>query len=597
MNNRDLRASHRFVKSSSELASSPAERVHLAPMARTSREASRARQVWVVRVLLALALVYALSPFWVSLRPPMQDLPQHLAAGRVLLEGANPQLGFDVYFTTEWLRSQYLGIYVLLGAFFYPASWLTEDPLLWATRLSIVVLAATWVFGAEALYRRMTGRRGLGVWSLVLFFNVHLILGFLNFLLGVSFAFIMLACYASLRSSAPRWDRKDWRFWALAASALACFYFHVVPFGVACAVMVGAAAFDQVMRWWGTRRCAGPTPPHACWTSYLALTPAALATLFWLLTPAGLSTREAASGGGSRGKAHFLSFDANHQALPSWTLDAFRSEWDMRWLTIALVGLGVYAAIQWCLTLPWLQRTLTRGNHAVETTEHAPAFEKDVVLLTMLRVAGLGCVCAYYVLPSSYDWIWPINARFPVLALLLLPFWLPTITRMPSKPLYWVQETTHWAAIALLLGSSVGVTSIARTAFDGFAQELDGFDEILEELPEGQRVATLVFDRGSRHIGFSPFLHIGAYAQAERGGVAFFSFNDFPQSPVRFNEDNRPPRVAPRWEWKPERVRPDRDLSWFDYLLVRGGPAELRDAQDFELVSTHRRFRLFRRTP
>lgn len=574
-------------------------------MAQTGLEISRSRQTWVVRVLLVLAAVYALSPFWVSLRPPMQDLPQHLAAGRVLLEGANPQLGFDVYFTTEWLRSQYLGIYVLLGAFFYPARWLTEDPLLWATRLSIVVLAVTWVFGAETLYRRVTGRRGLGAWSLVLFFNVHLILGFLNFLLGVSFAFITLALYASLRSSAPTRSGKDWRLWAFAASALSCFYFHVVPFGVACAVIVSAATLDQLVRWWWVRKGSQSTLPHADWTTYLALVPAVLATLFWLLTPAGLSTREAASGGGSRGKAHFLSFDANHQSLPSWTLDAFRSEWDMRWLTIALIGLGTYAAIQWCLTLPWLQRAFTRDDDAVaataqdtaQNTAQATAFEKDVVLWNVLRLAGLGCVLAYYVLPSSYDWIWPINARFPVLALLLLPLWLPTTIQTPSRQPLWVNTVTHWATIGVLVVSSVGVTSLARTAFDGFATEMEGFDEILKELPEGQRVATLVFDRGSRHIGFSPFLHVGAYVQAERGGVAFFSFNDFPQSPVRFNEDNRPPRVGPRWEWKPERVRPDRDLGWFDYLLVRGGPAQLKEAQTFELVSTHRRFRLFKRTP
>jgi hypothetical protein len=565
-------------------------------MARTSLEISGARQNWVIRGVLVLATVYALSPFWVSLRPPMQDLPQHLAAGRVLLEGANPQLGFDVYFTTEWLRSQYLGIYVLLGAFFYPARWLTEDPLLWATRLSIVVLAVTWVLGTEATYRRVTGRGGLGLWSLVLFFNVHLILGFLNFLLGVSFAFITLALFASLRSSTPSWDAKNWRLWAFAASALACFYFHVVPFGVACAVIAGAAVVDQLVRWWCARKGAGTTAPHASWTSYLALAPAIFATLFWLLTPAGLSTREAASGGGSRGNAHFLSFDANHQALPSWTLDAFRSEWDMHWLTIALVGLAVHGTVQWCLTLPWLRGVFRRDDAASTETEDAPPFERDVVLLSLLRLAALGCVVAYYVLPSSYDWIWPINARFPLLALLLLPFWLPTAVRAPNKPLRWVYEITHWATLAALVVSAVGVTSTARTAFDGFARELDGFDEILSEIPEGQRVVTLVFERGSRHIGFSPFLHIGAYVQAERGGVAFFSFNDFPQSPVRFNEDNRPPRVGPRWEWKPERVRPDRDLGWFDYLLVRGGPAKLGDTQNFELVSTHRRFRLFKRT-
>ena len=51
-----------------------------------------------------------------------------------------------------------------------------------------------------------------------------------------------------------------------------------------------------------------------------------------------------------------------------------------------------------------------------------------------------------------------------------------------------------------------------------------------------------------------------------------FSFADFPQSPFRFREDNRPPRVPPRWEWLPQTVRTG-DLGWYEYLLVRGGPS------------------------
>jgi hypothetical protein len=49
-----------------------------------------------------------------------------------------------------------------------------------------------------------------------------------------------------------------------------------------------------------------------------------------------------------------------------------------------------------------------------------------------------------------------------------------------------------------------------------------------------------------------------------------FTFADFPQSPFRFREDDRPPRVKPRWEWLPQLVRAA-DLGWYDYLLVRAG--------------------------
>lgn len=541
----------------------------------------------VARLLVALATLFALSPFFTTLRPPMQDLPQHLAAGRVLLDSA-PELSFNDYFTTEWARSQYLGIYVLMGVFFHPLRLLTDSPLLWANRCAIVVLLACWVLGTEWLAQRTLRRRGVGAFALALFFNVHLILGFLNFLLGVAFAFVTLAAFAELRTRSPVANLRDFRLYTLAATALACFYFHVVPFGIVLALVIAASACDAFADVWRQRRGLDTPTIRAHWSTYAAFGPAVLALLFWLATPAGVSTREAASGGGTRGKAQYLSAAANHDALPSWTLDSFRSEWDVQWLVIVLCALVVYAVS--CGGMALLERRKRTNSESVA--------DSDVVLLWLLRLTAPACAVGYYVLPASYDWIWPINARFPLLALMFLPYWLPVVHADSNSPQTALSRTRGWLSttfVAVLATAAVGQTVIARDAFAGFARELDGLDDILAELPKGKRVATLVFERGSRHIGFSPFLHVGAYYQAERGGVSFFSFNDFPQSPVRFRDDNRPPRVEPRWEWKPEKVRPDRDLAWFDYLIVKGGPTSLKNAASFSPVSAKGRFRLYRR--
>lgn len=85
----------------------------------------------------------------------------------------------------------------------------------------------------------------------------------------------------------------------------------------------------------------------------------------------------------------------------------------------------------------------------------------------------------------------------------------------------------------------------------------------------------LIWDRGSSHVKFSPFIHSVAWYQAMRGGAVMFSFADFPQSPLRFREDRRPPRVWPRWEWTPERVDTNGQLAWYHYALVRGGPGPM----------------------
>lgn len=551
----------------------------------------------ITTLLVAAVALFTLSPFLTTLRPPMQDLPQHLAAGRVLLDG-DPSLSFDDYFTSEWARSQYLGIYVLLGLFFYPLEWLalSTHPLLLANRCAIIVLLATWAGGAEWLGRRAVGRVGFGVFALALFFNVHLILGFLNFLLGVAFALLGLALFAELRARSARPQLRDWRLWALGLVALSCFYFHVVPFGILLGVTVASGCFDWALAAWQRRRRAETSLARAHWSTYAALGPALLALLFWLTTPAGLSTREAASGGGSRGKAQYLSFEANHQALPAWTLDSFRSEWDIQWLLVALAIFALYGAVE--VVLVAVERRSKSAAGPLDAGDQEPAVPKDPVLVWLLRLTAPACFVAYYVLPASYDWIWPINARFPVLALLFLPYWLPTSIATPTGPHSSLARVRTWASaafITVVASAAVGQAVVARAAFAGYDDEISGLDAVLEEIPLGKRVVTLVFDRGSRHIGYSPFLHVGAYYQAERGGVSFFSFNDFPQSPVRFLDANRPPKVEPRWEWKPEKVRPDRDLTWFDYLIVRGGPATLKGADGFAQLSSHGRFRLYQR--
>jgi hypothetical protein len=206
----------------------------------------------------------------------------------------------------------------------------------------------------------------------------------------------------------------------------------------------------------------------------------------------------------------------------------------------------------------------------------------------MLRVVGLLAplaAVAYFVAPVSYDWIWPISARFPLLALIFL---LPLLPR--------ARGAAGWGLVALAALLTLGSAKVVGDAFVAFeTEEVGALDDAVAVIPEGSRTAGLIWDRGSRHVGFSPFIHSVAWVQARRGGAVMFTFNDFPQSPVIFREDNRPPRVPPRWEWTPERVNPDTDLGFYDHVLTRGGPGRVAHSPAFEEVFHDGPWRVFRR--
>jgi hypothetical protein len=183
-------------------------------------------------------------------------------------------------------------------------------------------------------------------------------------------------------------------------------------------------------------------------------------------------------------------------------------------------------------------------------------------MLARLVVLPLAAGVLYFVSPTGYDWIWPIAQRFPLLALL---FAIPILPR-PGRAF---GALATIALIALTLANVREVTRAFR-AFD--ADEVADFDAALDAIPAAKRVVGLIFGRGSRHVKFSPFIQYVAYYQARKGGAVMFTFADFPQSPFRFREDNRPPRVPPRWEWMPQLVRRGA-IDWYEYLLVRAGPS------------------------
>ena len=177
-------------------------------------------------------------------------------------------------------------------------------------------------------------------------------------------------------------------------------------------------------------------------------------------------------------------------------------------------------------------------------------------------IAAAWCALAaalYFAFPISVGWLWQLNERYAIAFALLLPLLLrPAPGLRGSAPLLAVAAAGLFSA------------GLAAQHIRGFSAEVDGFDRVLEAAAPGQRLLSLIYERGSAWAKFSPYLHFGSYYRARKGGVAAFSFAELPQSPLRYRPENAPPEKPAHWEWEPWSFRNDREGPYYDYLLVRG---------------------------
>ncbi len=501
------------------------------------------RRIFSELAFLAVTVVSAI-PLWLVEWPPIQDLPQHLAAVRILADYHEPSLRFAEHFTFELSRTQYLAYYLAARVLAAPFGTLVANKLL--LTLALVGTPYAMRFLLSSLGR--DDRTALFVVPLA--WNAHLLLGFLNFIAALPLCLAGLGYAVLLRR---RWTSR--RAVALALLALVTFYTHVVPFGflVLGAALVGAGS-DLV----GAAR------------RWLPLLPSAVAALVWVVSsPSGRATATAARLHDEPGSPapRFQTVAENLQQAPSWVTDILRADVD-DWAIVAWAGLALA-----CFAFGALERR-RRASPEEETCR--------------VRI-GLLCPLAlalYFALPASYDFIWPINARFALLAPLFLVVLLPSPGGLAGALVF-----SAIAGLGIYSSLEVGA------AFQRFERdEVVDFDEAIAVVPEGSRVVGLIYRRESAHVKFSPFLHSAAMLQAKRGGAVMFTFMDFPPTPIRFREDDRPPRVEPRWEWMPERVDPRRGLDWFDYALVRGGPGAIGATRDlWQPIYEGREWRVYRR--
>jgi hypothetical protein len=213
-------------------------------------------------------------------------------------------------------------------------------------------------------------------------------------------------------------------------------------------------------------------------------------------------------------------------------------------------------------------------------------------------VAGSAAVflLMFLVLPMEIGIWWYVYPREITSACFLALGLLPDLPRRAGLRLI---------AVAALCWAVLGLGRVQLDAHRAFDAATADFAAIAAQLPQAPRLLYLVFDHGGAPTLNTPFIHLPAYVQAERGGWLSFHFAIWGASPVVYRSHREPGAVVPppvplRWEWTPQKFQVLHHGRWFDWFLVRSqGSPQARFAADpaIVLVAQQGTWWLFRRAP
>ncbi len=562
------------------------------------------------------------APLYAAAHAPLQDLPQHIAAVSVLrrlLFGSS----LDAIFEVTLSRTQYLLVYAL-GV---PLS--TVMGAEGAVRLLAALTLVSIPYSLRFALRRTGGDERLAALSWPLLWNPQFFLGFLNLLLGVPLALVAVGLFADPeRRTEPR------RQVLMGVLALGAFYAHLIPFGVLGLGVLVTLTLPS----WSLRTLRADLTSLMRQVAFLI--PSLFAVLLWIVRTPATDDSVRAGGIGRVAQAEWPAVaslareftntlldvpgDRDERLLLAWGLAALAA--------VALTGndrapegeetasrLRRWAPVTGAITVAAIylvrHRTfvaLWGPDAPVEATWGEIVF-RAVTLAAVGALVGSSldrwslpatpgperrslawvpaiCALLYVVTPSSYGWIWPIHTRFPLVAALLLPLWLPRRS----------MGRGGWLLVAALGAASVGfVVDLRARVVQWQATELGDLDEALSHARPGKRLVAILAPQSSAWVPNVPTLHAAAYYQARGGAVATFSFADFPQSPFRYREGaNRPARLPPRWEWTASLDVADPDRRYYDYVLVRRGTTDIPSTDTIRYRATYsgREWLLYERT-
>lgn len=471
-----------------------------------------------------VALTASVWPFWASALLPFQDLPQHLATVRVLHSYHDPAFGVSHYFAIALGRTQYLAWYFLVD-------WLTYLlPLETAARVVFSLYAIGVPLSLAALLRAHRRDLHVALLSIPLIFNPFLFMGLANYVTALPLVFWALALLQRLL------DAFTWRrFLLLTAVTTLIFYDHAQAF----LLYVALAGVTTLLG------APGLHPRHWC-KQLLHLLPSGVAMLVWLQKSLILaSAQEWHQGLGGRNvappEARWKPIAERLTDFMANLSDVYHDDLDEKLLVSLLILLGV----AWVLGR---DRVRTQQPSVRETLrDHLP----EMLLVTAFFI--------YLASPYSWKWIAPLAERLiPAVALLAIPAF--------------ARHSMPFRTWTLAIPATVLAVMTAKVHADhaqAFSAEAGPIRQVVAQAEKGKRLMALIFQSQSAVMKQPVYLHFGQYYVIDRGGMANFSFANFPQSPVLFPDVGGPPLVPPRFEWTPEVFTMATQGYWYDYFLIR----------------------------
>jgi hypothetical protein len=476
------------------------------------------------RLTFACAVATAV-PLWVGRYLPFADLPEHVAMIATLRHWWDPAWGARQTFTLAAGQTQYL-LYYLVGALLSFAVGTAER----ANLVLLSAIAIAFPYSLRSLLRA-TGRDDRpAILGCPLFWSMPLLIGLLNYVAAVPLVVwgLAIAIRQAERPTARRavmlalisvllfYLHLSALFFFFAASAL-CFLLWPAPESNPSLARILASRMKMV------------------WRKLAWMIPAAALCLSWLLTspvvrPTSVGWREKVAVG-------FQTPRVALARLPQALLDIWRGN-ESRWLIVL-----------------WLFALLLLAWRTPQRIEDSSSRWQRRALGTIALLA----LVLYFAMPYTIGWLWWLNARYAILAALLLPAVAPA-----------PQGTKGTLSLLMAAGVALCVAGSAALHVRAFQREANGFERVLLHARPGQRLFSMIYDEESHVARFIPYHHFGSYYRARSGGIAEFSFANLPQSAIRYRPEVAPPARPPSSEWDPSTFRNEVDGAYYDYVLVRG---------------------------